>query len=218
MSKEARFAAVAVVVGLAVGAGIGALAFGSSSSSTSTSSSGQISTKQITLPATLAGYKDVVDVIASKTSNQSPAQRQRTEQAKVKAETEAAYRQAFGGAAAAYREYADPGLQKLPYVIAVRGSAPGLTLGPVEDASFLGLARPEREVRAIGRVSCLIQWSPPTIAGRTPDPSSEHVTNCQRSDSGVSVFVGGAGFAGPTGLESLVSFANAAWSAASESR
>src|SRR5262249_55885340 len=148
----ARYAAVAVVVGLAVGVGIGALAFGSSSSSSSTptTASGQISTKPISLPATLAGYKDIADVVASKASSQSAVQRQRTEQAKVKAQTEAAYRGAFGGAAAAYREYADAALEKLPYVIAVHGSAPGLTIGPVQDASFLGLATPEREVKAIG--------------------------------------------------------------------
>ena len=164
MSKEARFAAVAVVVGLAVGVGIGALAFASSSSSTSTSSSGQISTKPISLPATLDGYKDVVDVIASKTSNQSAAQRQRTEQAKVKALDRGRLPPGIWGCRGGVPPVRGPGLQKLPYVIAVGGSAPGLTLGPVEDASFLGLARPEREVRAIGRVSCLIQWSPPTIA------------------------------------------------------
>jgi hypothetical protein len=214
---------VAVVVALAVGVGAGALLF--KSSSTNSTASGTTAgktnttadTRPITLPANLAGLTDITTVMASHHPSATTLTRQRSHQVRVRSETEAAYSAAFGGAAAAYRQYSDSGLQKLPYVIAVRGSAPGLTIGPVIDAVFLGLATPEREVKTVGEVSCQIFWSPPTVAGRTPPPSSEIVTGCQRSSSGVTVFTGGGGggFAGPAGLATMVNLTNAAWTAAS---
>ena len=213
--------AIAVVVALAVGVGAGALLFHSSSTNSSSSgttagkTSATADTRPINLPASLAGLTDVITAIASHHPSAATLARQRSHQARVRSETEAAYSRAFGGAAAAYRQYSDGGLQKLPYVIAVRGPAPGLTIGPVIDAAFLGLATPEREVKTVGAVSCQIFWSPPTVAGRTPPPSSEIVTGCQRSSSGVTVFTGGGAFAGPAGLATMVNLTNAAWTAAS---
>ena len=141
--------------------------------------------------------------------------RRRQNEATVGAATRTAYSHAYGGAAAAYRDYADSGLAKLPYVIAVRATAPGLTIGPVLDPKFLELATAPRDTKTVGPVQCQIEWSPPTIAGHAPDPSSELVVGCQRSGSNVTVFAAGGGFTGPSGLEAMVGLANSAWSAVS---
>lgn len=204
-------AVAAVVVGLAVGLGIGALAFGGGSSGSTTTT---ISTKPIQLPASLGTFKDLSGVIASRQPGSTLARRTSANQAKVAALTAAAYHRAFGGAAAAYRAYADSGITHQVYAIAVRSPAPGVTIGPVVDPAYLGLAVPEREVKAVGPVSCEIDWTP-VVAGNKPQPSDEHVGVCERSTSGVTVFVGGGGFSGPAGLQSLAGLANQAWSAAS---
>jgi hypothetical protein len=216
MSRDIRSVVLAVLLGLAVGVGIGAIVFSSSETTTTTSTSAgsvAVSTNPLTLPSNLAGFSDVLVTFAGKTHTAANVQRQRANQAKVKAATEAAYRQAFAGAATAYRAYSDSALQKLPWVIAVRAPTPGLTIGPVQDPAFLGLATPDRSVMTVGHVSCLIVWLQPTVAGQTPPPSSEHTANCQRSGPGLSVFVGGSGFVGPAGLQSMAGVTNAAWSA-----
>jgi hypothetical protein len=205
---------VGLVVGVAVGVGAGALLFGSDDGSGAKSAAAD--TKPIKLPDTLGGFGDLVAVTASKSNGDSQqVDRQRDHQAKLKSMTEPAYSKAFGGAAATYRAYSDSGLEKTPYVIAVRAEAPGLTLGPVTDPAYLRLATPDREVKTFGEVSCQILWNPPTLEGKTPDPASQYVLNCQRSGSGVTVFVGGSGFVGPADVQAMVGLTNAAWSAVS---
>ncbi len=216
---------VSAVVALAAGLGLGAC--GSSSKSSSSSSSNASSpgptgttaadTRPISLPASLDGYRDAADAMAARGTKASIVSAHRKNEAAVAAATQAAYSRAYGGAASAFRNYSDAGLSKFPYVIAVRAAAPGLTIGPVQDPKFLGLATPEREVKAVGAVQCQIDWSPPTVAGQTPAPSSELVVACQRSEGRVSVFVAGGGFAGPAGLAALVGLTNSAFSAASAS-
>ena len=220
MSNTARLI-VSAVVALAVGLGLGALLFGSSSSSSpasgTSSGSAAADTRAITLPASLGGFRDVADVMAAQGVKTSIVANRRQTETTVAAATRAAYSHAYGGAAAAYRAYGDSGLAKMPYVIAVRATTPGLTIGPVVDPKVLGLATPTRETKTVGPVQCQIQWSPPTVAGHTPDPSSELVVGCQRSGSNLTVFVAGGGFAGPSGLATMVGLANSAWSAASTS-
>jgi hypothetical protein len=220
MSNTARLI-VSAVVALAVGLGLGALLFGSSSSSSppsgTSSGSAAADTRAITLPASLGGFRDVADVMAAQGAKTSIVANRRRTETTVAAATRAAYSHAYGGAAAAYRAYGDSGLAKMPYVIAVRATTPGLTIGPVVDPKVLGLATPTRETKTVGPVQCQIQWSPPTVAGHTPDPSSELIVGCQRSGSNLTVFVAGGGFAGPSGLATMVGLANSAWSAASTS-
>jgi hypothetical protein len=105
----------------------------------------------------------------------------------------------------------------MPYVIAVRTEAPGLTIGPVQDAAYLQLAVPEHEVKAFGPVECQIIQTSPTFLGKTPDPADATAVNCQRSGSGVTVFTGGSSFSGPAQVQALVDLTNAAWSAVSGS-
>lgn len=211
--------AVAAVVALVVGIGAGALLFGSSSSKTSSGTSetsGAVNRKPITLPESLGGFTDIADAMAANGASAGVLQRQRAHQAKVLADTVAQYSAAFGGAGVGYRAYADSGLLRLPFVIAVRASSPGLTTqAPVIDAAFLGLATPEREIKSVGAVSCRIDWVPPTVAGHTAPASSEHVSLCQRSTGGVTVLVGSGGFAGPADLQAMADLTNAAWTAAS---
>jgi hypothetical protein len=210
--------AIGILVALALGVGAGALLFGSDNKRQSaTTGGGAADTKPIQLPSTLAGFRDLIQVAATKSPGPSLVKQQRDHQDKLRAATEAAYRKAFGGAAVAYRAYSDDALLKTPYVIAVRAAAPGLTLGPVVDPAYLGFATPDHEVKDFGAVSCQIQWFPPTLQGQTPKPSSEHVANCQRSGSGLTVLVGGNHFDGPADVQLMVAFTNAAWTAVSGS-
>jgi hypothetical protein len=215
---------VSAVVALAIGLGLGALLFGSSSSTSSasatssasgTSSTTAADTRPISLPASLGDFRDIVEVMADKGGKSSVVSGRRQNEATVAAATQTAYSHAFGGAAAAYRAYSDSGLARLPYVIAVRAPAPGLTIGPVLNPKYLGLATSTRDTKTVGPVQCQILWSPPTLAGQTPAPPSEIVVGCQRSGPHLTVFVGGGGFTGPAGLAGMVALANSAWSAAS---
>ncbi len=152
--RPAWLLVVCAVVGLAVGIGAGALLFGSDDSSTKTTSAGSptagASTKPVSLPSTLGGFRDLVDVVRTKAPKPDQVKRQSDNQSKVRSATEAAYSKAFGGAATAYRAYSDGALLKTPYVIAVRAPAPGLTIGRVEDPAFLGL-RPDPGGEGRGR-------------------------------------------------------------------
>ena len=167
----------------------------------------------ISLPATLDGYRDILDAIAAKPGSSKAVSAQRANQASVRSATIAAYARAFGGAAAVYRQYANPSLTRLPWVIAVRSAAPGLTIGPVPDLKYLELATPPREVLAVGPVSCEVDWTQITPAGRTPNPADEEAVQCERSGSGRTAYVGSGGFTGPSGITALATLASAAWTA-----
>ncbi len=200
---------------LTVTTGLAAMLLGCGGSKSSSTTTGQTRAdpRPITLPASVAGFRDLVDALSSRRYSARLVRQERVNQGKIGSATEAAYRQAFNGAGAAYRAYSDSGLQKRPYVIAVRASAPGVTIGPVLDPSYLGLAKPPRQVMTVGQVSCQISWTPLILAGHAPDPSSEQVIGCQRSGPGLTVFVGGNGFTGPADLQAMVNLTNSAWSA-----
>lgn len=207
-----------LLIALAVGVGLGALLFGSGGGGSGSGGSGTAAdTRAIQLPPSLGQFKDRTDVVAAHTKA-STASAQRTNETKVHSATVAAYSKAFGGAAADYRAYADAGLTHLAYVIAVRGNAPGLTIGPTEDLtayrSFFQIAYPLDQVTAVGSVSCHINWQP-TPVGKTPPPVDERIVACQRSANGVTVFVGGSGFTGPSGLQAMAALTNSAFTSVS---
>ncbi len=211
--------AVAALVGVAIGGAVfsssksgGSGTSGSRSGSSSQTSGGGADTAPITLPSRLGSYRDAIEAFRAHAGLATATGSQQRNQAAIKAETEAAYTKAYGGAAAAYQGYASADLTQLPYVIAVRGHTPGLTLGPVVSAAYLGLAKPEHDVVNVGDVQCLVAWSP-TPAGQTPPPWSEVVSMCQRTGPKLTVFAGGSGFTGPSGLQALVSLTDGAWSA-----
>jgi hypothetical protein len=202
-----------LVVALAVGVGLGALFFGSGSSGSGSSGSASAAdTRTIQLPASLGQFKDRTDLVATH-AKASTTSAQRANEAKVRSATVAAYSKAYGGAAADYRAYADSGLTQLAYVIAVRADAPGLTVGPTEDLtayrSFFRVAYPIDQVTSAGGVSCHISWVP-TPVGQTPKAEDERIVGCQRSAGGVTVFVGGSGFTGPSGLQAMAALTNSA--------
>jgi hypothetical protein len=204
------------VLGVAALALAGCGGGGSSSNGSTGSGDGEVSTAAIVLPHAIDGYSELVKVIAAKDSPAKLEKEQAANQEKTAEATAVAYSKAFGDASAAYRQYADSELLKMPYVIAVRAEAPGMVIGPVVDPDFLGLENAEREVVSVGGVECQIAWSPPTPTGTKPEPSSELTTNCQRVGSGVSVFVGSAGYEGPGGLKAMASFTEAAWKSVAE--
>jgi hypothetical protein len=206
-------AALALLVGAVALSGCGGSGDDTGGSTTTDGTGGEAGTGPIDLPPELDGLKELVKAVEARKSPAKVVDSQVENQEEVAKATEAAYSKAFDGATAAYLSYSDSDLLHMPYVIAVRAEAPGMTIGPVVDPSFLGLAKPEREVQTIGEVECQVIWSPPVTEGMKPDPSSELTTNCQRSGSGATVYTGAAGYEGPSGLKSLSSFTDAAWEA-----
>lgn len=97
--------------------------------------------------------------------------------------TVAAYSRAYGGAAAAFHDYADSFSDEPMTVVAVRASSPGLTVGPVEDP-----------------------------ADRHLDPSKFYYTQCQRTGSQLTVLVFGQ-FHGDAGKRDAVALTNGAYRA-----
>jgi hypothetical protein len=206
---------VVSLLALTTAIGLGACGSDDDGGGGSTAGGGEVSTKPISLPETLGPFRDVVAASEAKGQKGPAANNARRHQERTKQRTEAAYSKAYDGAASAYRQYADEGLERLPWVIAVRSPSPGLTVGPASDPEYLLLATPEHEVKTMGEVECRIDWSPPALQGKTPDPESENVTMCQRSDDKLTVFAGGNGFKGPQGLQAMVDLTNQAWTAAS---
>jgi hypothetical protein len=203
---------ISLVATLLVGLGLGAIIFGSSKKQPISTRAAAVERQAISLPAALAGFRDLINVLGG-TASQHSRVAQEANQTSVRSATEAAYREAFDGATVAYRAYSNSQLTKLPYVIAVRAAAPGLTIGPVPDPSYLGLATPPRQVKTVGQVACQIDWTPPTPAGQQPPSSSEQVVSCQRSAPGLTIYVGGSGFIGPADMQAMASVVDAAWSA-----
>ena len=176
---------------------------------------GGVSTKPISLPESLPGFGDMVQQNKKKGANSAAVANQVKHQKFVEQQTVAQYSKAYGGAAVAYHQYADDQLLLLPWVIAVRAQAPGLTLGPVVDAKYLLAAKPDHEVVSSGDVECAVNWEP-TPSGKPVPPDSQDTQMCQRTSKGLSVFVGGPGeFKGPQGFQKLVDLTNAAYDAVS---
>jgi hypothetical protein len=206
---------VGLLVAVAVGLGLGALLFGSGGSDSS--SGGSADTRAIKLPASLGQFKDRTGLVAAR-AKASTTSAERANDTKLHAGTVAAYSKAYGGAATDYRAYADSSFTHLAYVIAVRAEAPGLTVGPTEDLaayrSFFRVAYPLDQVTSVGSVSCHISWVPVPI-GETPKAEDERIAGCQRTAGGVTVFVGGSGFSGPSGLQAMAALTNSAVSSVS---
>jgi hypothetical protein len=200
---------VGLVVGIAVGVGIGALVFNSDDNGGSSS----VNTKAIALPDSLGGFRDVNAVYAAHNPGATALKAQATRVASTRKLTEVAYANAFGGASAAYRQYADQALEKMPFVIAVRASAPRLTIGPVVDPASLEQGANNRDTRTMGQVTCEINREDFTPKGQEPDPSKEHVTLCERTGPKATVFVGGSGFVGAADFLTMVNITDSVFNA-----
>ena len=114
---------------------LGALLFGGDDDGRATAAASRrraaAAPRPIELPERLGQFGDIVEATDAKGEGRG-AENQRKHQARIKERTAAAYSKAYDGAAATYRQYADESLERLPWVIAVRAPAPGLTIGPVE--------------------------------------------------------------------------------------
>jgi hypothetical protein len=169
-------------------------------------------TTPIELPATLGGYKDLVELTKAKAQGGTDVASVEKRQANTERLTTAAYTAAFGGAASAFRSYADDRLEQLPSVVAVRTEAPGITYGPVVDPKDLRLAKSTNEVQKVGEVECLLFWLP-VPEGQTPPADQPNARQCQRVGDGRTVFVYGSGFNGQGGLQAMAKLTDTAWSA-----
>jgi hypothetical protein len=198
-----------LVVGIAVGVGIGALVFGGDDGS----GSGSVGTSAIALPDSVGTFREVTTVVASKNPGAASVKSQQARLASTQKLTEAAYTKAYGGAASAFRQYSDPDLLKMPYVIAVRGPAPQLEIGPVTDPAFLEQGANNQDVKIFGAVSCEIVREEFTPKGQAPDPAKEHITLCERTSPKATVFVGGNSFVGPADMQTMVNFTNTVFTA-----
>jgi hypothetical protein len=123
---------VGLVIGIAAGIAIGALVFGGDDNDNGGSGGGSVSTEPIKLPASLAGFDDIVATVKAKNPPAAALKSQEDRNASTTKLTIDAYSKAFDGAAVDYHQYADANLDKMPWVIAVRAPAPQLTIGQCE--------------------------------------------------------------------------------------
>ncbi|MEA5365123.1 hypothetical protein VA596_36705 [Amycolatopsis sp., V23-08] len=143
------------------------------------------SPQPLKLPDTLGGF-ETTQAAVTKIAKGGTTGKSQIERAD-KAETENASRisAAYGGAAAVFRSYSDPGLSSGFQVAAVRADSPEL-LAQYEDTAALGQALPSTELKRIGPVQCLIH-NEITPAGQTVDPENSFVMSCQRTGGGLTV-------------------------------
>ena len=189
-----------------------ALHFGSTTAS--------VNTAPISLPASLPGYQDLLAASSAKAGASLSAdkkatliQKQKDNQTKVKSLTIAAYQQAYGGAAVDAHTYSDADLMHFVTVIAVRAKAPGLTLGPVSDPAYLGLAVSQQQVVRSGEVDCEMVQTMSVPAGQTPEPKNVIYPVCQRTADGLTVQVFGGSMQGAEGQQTMIALVNDAWAA-----
>jgi hypothetical protein len=118
--------------------------------------------------------------------------------------------EAYGGAAAVVKQYADDDVETTVTLVAVRSRSPKPYV-PYEDPERLALAVPPDELKVIGDVSCVL-YNQPTAAGSKPTAESVHVTLCQRTGDGLTVQIrpGGSGVANQP--EKVASLVEEAWS------
>ncbi|MEU1664815.1 hypothetical protein ABZ547_14570 [Streptomyces sparsogenes] len=119
--------------------------------------------------------------------------------------------EAYGGAAAVVKRYADDDVQTVVTLAAVRSRSPKPYV-PYEDRERLALAVPPDQLKVIGDVSCVL-YNQPTPAGSKPTTESVNVTYCQRTGDGLTVQIrpGGGDLAHqPTKVADIV---EKAWSA-----
>ena len=84
---------------------------------------------------------------------------------------------AYGGAGAAVQTYASGDLRTTFELSVVRASTPGLYVG-YQDAEYLGLAAPPREVKQFGNVQCVVQNEQASAGSETPPRVVQ--SDCQR--------------------------------------
>jgi hypothetical protein len=182
-----------------------------------------VSDRPVTLPSSLGGLQDYLAATEARIKNSSGSTKrtallssQKANQEKINSLTVAAYQRANPGAAVAYHAYTDGELLAQIGVIAVRATYPRLTLGPVLDPAYLGLAAPPQQIKTFGEVECVIAQMQITVAGRPIDPKNEAATMCQRTGPALTVQVyGGSSIPGPAGEQQMVALTEAAWTAAS---
>jgi hypothetical protein len=94
---------------------------------------------------------------------------------------------AYGGAGALAVEYADPSLDLVPLLVAVRAQSPRPWF-PTEDVALEKLVKPRNEVVHIGGVDCVIK-NAPTTAGHKPKPGSAQIQSCMRTGPKLTVYL-----------------------------
>jgi hypothetical protein len=199
--------ATTVLVGVVL-AIVGVVHFGKSH----TAGAAGVDKTPIVLPSTLDGFQDQLDAL-SKLNGGNPPSGTKDLLAKETPLTVDAYEQAYGGAAAAFRSYANADLTHIFSVIAVRAQSPGLTDGPVSDPSTLGLAVSQRAVVHEGEVSCIVVQNAVVATGQPVDPANSLYVGCERTGPGLTVIVTNGGFTGDDGLRAITRLTNAAFDA-----
>lgn len=136
------------------------------------------------LPASIGGFVRIEDVPLNRTG---AGLRITKRYAGWDRRTAASLSRAYGGVPAAAQLYSDKGLENMFLLLAVRAPSPRL-FTPYQDPGYLGLARPQNEVRTIGDVDCLV-FNDPTPRGKTPPADSVHVVECRRSGRQLTVSI-----------------------------
>ncbi|MCK7624305.1 hypothetical protein MUU72_14540 [Streptomyces sp. RS10V-4] len=200
------------VAGLAVGAGlVGAAWWGFSGGGSESGGAGLgRSAGDLSLPASLGKYVPFKDAAQRNGGNASQAIQRTT---KTEEQTTKLLSTAYGGAPAAVRTLAEPGLETFFMVNAVRARTPE-PFTPYEDVTTLGLVRPMREVVRVGGATCLVA-NQPTPTGQQPRPDAVSVDYCQRTADGLTVQIRGISGGLRNSPQQVAELLDEAWSALS---
>ncbi len=216
-------ALIGLAAGLVIAVAVAAVLVATDVINFGSAEAASVSSASITLPAELGGFPDLIaankallaDSSMSESRKASTLAAQQSNQDTVTKLTVSSYQAANPGAAVAYRAYADPKLLHVAGVIAVRASYPGLTMGPVDDPAYLGLAVPRTQVKTFGDVQCLVVQQQLTRAGSPVDPANDVTTMCQRTATALTVQVYGSSFDGAADQQTLIALTSAAWASVS---
>jgi hypothetical protein len=147
-------------------------------------SGGSGSSAALSLPASVGDYRRFADIPKNKEAGAATAVRNAVQN---DADTAAALSKAHDGAGAAVQTYGNDKLDGFFSVWAVRDASPDLVVR-VQDADFLGLEMPSRQVEQFGKVSCIVSYDS-IPKGQPVREDATHTEQCQRSDGGLTVTV-----------------------------
>lgn len=166
---------------------------------------------ELSAPAKLDGLRPLADLQRSAPTAKAKEMADRIAEEEGKSGERLS--EAYGGAAAVMRQYADEEIQTTATLVAVRSRSPKPYV-PYVDPKRLGLAKPQDELKTIGDVSCVL-YNQPTPEGSAPTADSVHVTYCQRTGDGLTVQVRTVGSGVANKPAKVAALVESAWSALS---
>lgn len=200
-----------VVIGV-VGIVVGAAAVGGvSMAMASQGDSFNGSDKEVAVPAKLGDYVKFADAKFNEDADAKTAVERTTTWSARSAER---LSESFDGAKAAIQVYSDDQHDATFTLQVVRATSPYPIYVPYTDAKELGLARPQREEKQFGDVSCELR-NQLTPAGKQPAKDGTATASCRRTESGLTVEITNVSGELSSQPEQVAKLVDEAWSSIS---